>query len=191
MSNEINNNQQSADVQQAVTAALKEQKKKGKRKKLIIIGVIAVILIIGIAAMSGGGEPVEKEPNSLNASGEVADHSNTVGNYGCVVKEAKLCKDYAGKDAVLITYEFTNNGSEATSFDVALVDNVFQDGVGLERAYLDEDTDDFDVSIKPGVTKDVRKAYLLRDTTTDLEVEITEWLSFSNDKIVTNVKISK
>ena len=191
MSNEINNEPQSADVQQAVTEALKEQKKKSKKKKLIIIGVIAVIIIVGIAAMSGGGDTPEKEPNSLDASGGTAINANTVGNYGCVVKEAKLCKDYAGKDAVLITYEFTNNGSEAISFDFALDDNVYQDGVGLERAYLEEDTDDFDVSIKPGVTKDVRKAYLLRDTTTDLEIEITEWLSFSNDKIVTNVKIEK
>ena len=191
MSNEINNAPQSADVQQAVSAALKEQKKKSKKKKLIIFGVIAAIIIIGIAAMSGDGDSGEKEPNSLNASGGISTDSNTVGNYGCVVKEAKLCKDYAGKDAVLITYKFTNNGSEAISFDIALDDNVYQDGVGLERAYLDEDTDDFDVSIKPGVTKEVRKAYLLRDTTTDLEVEISEWLSFSNDKIVTNVKISK
>ena len=191
MSYEINNEQQGADVQQAVTAALKEQKKKSKKKKFIIIGVIAVIIIVAIAAMSGGGDSPEKEPNSLDASGGTAISSNTVGDYECVVKEAKLCKDYAGKDAVLITYEFTNNGSEAISFDFALDDNVYQDGVGLERAYLDEDTDDFDVSIKPGVTKDVRKAYLLRDTTTDLEIEIAEWLSFSNDKIVTNVKISE
>lgn len=191
MNNEINNNQQTADVQQAVSAALKEQKKKSKKKKFIIIGVIAVIIIIGIAAMSGGGESAEKEPNSLDASVENTGNPNAIGDYVCVVKEAKLCKDYMDRDAVLITYEFTNNSSGAISFDVALEDKVYQDGIGLETAILIDDTDIIDVEIKSGVTKEVRKAYLLRDTTTDLEVEISEWLSFSNDKIVTNVKISK
>lgn len=191
MNNEINNQPSNPEVQQAVAQALNDQKKKSKKKRLIIFLVIAAVIIIGIAAVSGGGDSGDKEPNSLNASeGDSAD-SNTVGNYVCTVKEAKLCKDYMDRDAVLITYEFTNNGNDAISFDVALNDNVYQDGVGLEFAILNEDTDDFDVAIKPGVTKEVRKAYLLRDTETDLEVEISEWFSFSNDKIVTNVKITK
>lgn len=56
----------------------------------------------------------------------------------------------------------------------------------------DEETDSLvDVDIKPGVTKDVKKAYVLRDTTTELEVEISELFSFSDDKLTTKVQISQ
>ncbi len=129
----------------------------------------------------------EVDANTGDDSSDTSD--NVIGDYKCVVKEAKLCKDYAGKDAVLITYEFTNNASDATSFDVALSDSVYQDGVGLETAVLDEDTDLVDVEIKPGVTKDVKKAYVLRDASTPLEVEISELFSLSDDKIVTTVNM--
>ena len=91
----------------------------------------------------------------------------------------------------MITYEFTNNSDSAVSFDVALDARAYQDGVGLETAILDEDTDYLDVDIKPGVTKEVKKAYNLRDTSTEIEIEVSELISFSDDKIVTTVEIDK
>ncbi len=166
--------------------------------------IINIVITVIMAATSGAlfSQAVDKAlddssyseeyDNELDASAEEgsADTSdNIIGDYGCVVKEATLCKDWENKDAVLITYEFTNNSSDAASFDVSLSDSVYQDGVGLETAILDEDTDLVDVEIKPGVTKDVKKAYVLRDTSTPLEVEISEWLSFDDDKIVTTVNI--
>lgn len=188
-----NNN---ADVQNAVNAAMNDEKKKRKKKRLIIIAVIAAIIII-IAAIgsAGSGDTDNQTTAAVNSSVEAENSetsNNTLGDYGCVVKSAKLTKDWTGKDAVLLTYEFTNNSSNPISFDVALNDHVYQDGIGLEIAILsDDDTDYLDVEIKPGVSKEVRKAYVLRDTTTDLEVEIEELISFSDDKIVTTVKLEK
>lgn len=115
---------------------------------------------------------------------------NTLGDYGCIISGAKLCKDWNGKDAVLITYEFTNNSSSSISFDVALDARAYQDGIGLETAILEsDDTDYLDVDIKPGVTKSVNKAYILRDTTTPIEVEVSELFSFSDEKIVTTLNL--
>lgn len=167
-----------------------------------IINIVAVVVM----SVSGGlllGSAVDEVlsddssytqdqsgDNSVEAQGNIVSN-NTLGDYGCVVKSAKLCKDYEGKDAVLITYDFTNNSDSATSFDVALIDHLYQDGVGLESAYLsNEETDSFDVQIKPGVTKEVKKAYLLRDPSTSVEVEVAEFMSFSDDKIVTAVELS-
>lgn len=117
-------------------------------------------------------------------------NDGTIGDYKCVVKSAVKCKDYAGKDAILITYDFTNNSDDAISFDIALDTSVFQGGVELETAILDEETDLLDTAeIKPGITKEVKKAYLLRDASTELEVEISELISFSDDKIVTKVTL--
>ena len=191
--NQTNNN----DVQVAVTAALDAEKKKKKKKKWIIIAVVAVVIILIAVIASGGSDDSSSEDSNASAvtsavSAESEEKANdTVGDFKCVVKGAKLCKDLTGKDAVLITYEFTNNSDSAVSFDVALDARAYQDGVGLETAILDEDTDYLDVDIKPGVTKEVKKAYNLRDTSTEIEIEVTELISFSDDKIVTTVEIDK
>lgn len=188
--------QNNAEVQAAVNAAMKDEKKKKKKKKWIIIAVIAaIIIIIAVISSAGGGDKGTPDTPTTNSSVEADTteaSNNTVGDYGCVVKSAKLTKNWEGKDTVLLTYEFTNNSSSPASFDVALIDHVYQDGIGLETTFLsDDDTDLLDVEIKPGVSKEVRKAYVLRNTTTDLEVEISELISFSDDKIVTTVKLEK
>lgn len=191
--NQTNNN----NVQAAVTAALDAEKKKKKKKKWIIIAVVAVVIILIAVIASGGSDDSSSEDSNASAvtsavSAESEEKANdTVGDFKCVVKGAKLCKDWTGKDAVLITYEFTNNSDSAVSFDVALDARAYQDGVGLETAILDEDTDYLDVDIKPGVTKEVKKAYNLRDTSTEIEIEVSELISFSDDKIVTTVEIEK
>lgn len=201
-------NENSAEVQQAVTAALDEQKKKKKKKKLIIAAVILVIIIAVAALASSGnsdensssnGGTVSASEENTNSNGgtvsvsEEAKPEGTIGDYVCTVKSAKLCKNWEGKDSVKITYSFTNNNSEPHSFDIALEDNVYQDGIGLEQTFINGDDDDdfgIDVKIKQGVTKDVSKVYILRDKTTDLEVEIGEWISFDDTKIVTTVSLS-
>lgn len=188
--------QSNAEMQAAVNVAMKDEKKKKKKKRLIIIAVIvAVLIIVAVIGSAGGSDEKNTNTPSTNSSVE-ADKTevsnNTIGDYGCVVKSAKLTKNWEGKDTVLLTYEFTNNSSNPASFDIALIDRVYQDGIGLETTFLsDDDTDYLDVQIKPGVSKDVRKAYVLRDTSTDLEVEIEEFISLSDDKIVTTVKLEK
>ena len=195
MAEENNQNMQSAEVQQAVTQALDEQKKKKRKKRLIIIGVIlAVIIIIAVIGSSGSDDGNKSDSTTASVSAQKEEKADgEIGSYVCTVKEAKLCKDWEGKDSVKITYSFTNNSSDSESFDVALDDNVYQDGVGLESTWIDDEEDDFgvDVKIKPGTTKEVIKVYQLRNKNTDLEVEIGEWLSFDDTKITTTVKIEK
>lgn len=186
------------DVQQAVTNALADEKKKKKKKRLIIIAIIVVLIII-IAAVAGGGSDDDKSSSSnqgtsssikVDEKEEEKSTDGVIGDYVCTVKSAKLCKNYDGKDAVKITYSFTNNYTEAESFDLALSDDVYQDGIGLEMAYFsDEDQDTFDVKIKPGTTKEVSKIYVLNDKTTPLDIEIKELISFGNDKLTYTVEL--
>ena len=193
--NSNNQNMQNAEVQQAVNQALDEQKKKKKKKRLIILGVvIAVIIVIAVIGSSGSDDGNNSDSTTAPISAQKDEKTEgEIGNYVCTVKEAKLCKDWESKDSVKITYSFTNNSSDSTSFDVALEDNVYQDGVGLESTWINDEEDDFgfDVKIKPGTTKDVIKVYKLRNKNTDLEVEIGEYLSFDDTKITTTVKIEK
>ena len=194
----------SYEVQQAVNTALEEQKKKKKKKRLIIIAVIVGIIVIGAVIGSSGDDKTTSSENNTQVtvtdegssevkatSADSKENENVIGDYECVVKDAEICKNWEGKDAVKITYTFTNNNDEAESFDIALSDEVYQDGVQLESSFISSDDDDWgiDVKIKPGMSKDVSKVYLLRDKTTDLEVEISELISFNDDKLVTTVKL--
>jgi len=195
-------------LQQAVSSAMAEQKKKKKKKKLIILGVIvAIIVVIAIAAggsggsddastTAAGGTTVSADGgNTANDTSVDADKqeaaAGTIGDYSCTVKSAKVCKNWEGKDAVKITYEFTNNSDDAASFDIALNDEPYQDGVGLESTFISSDDDDWgiDVKIKPGTTKEVSKVYLLRDKKTPIEVEISELISLSDDKLNYTIKL--
>lgn len=196
MANNDFKQQQPVDVHAAVNTVLEQEKKKKKKKKWIIIAVVAIVLILLVAITSGGSEDSDNQSAGTDSSSSVSAQSDekpegAIGDYVCTVKEAKLCKDYMGKNAVMITYNFTNNSSDSISFDTALEDKVYQDGIALEIAILDDDTDIFDVDIKPGITKEVKKAYVLRDTKTQLEVEIGEWISFNDEKITAKVDISK
>ena len=167
----------------------------------VIINIILTIILyaaMGGALLSGLSDETAVDSSYTESYDELAAESgadagntsdNTVGDYTCVVKGAEVCKDWEDKDAVLITYEFTNNSDSAVSFDVALDARAYQGGIGLETAILDDDTDILDVDIKPGVTKEVKKAYVLRDTSTEIEIEISELISFSDDKIITKVTL--
>lgn len=193
-----NFNQQN-NVQMAVDAALQQEKanKKKKKKKIILIIFAVLLAIIVIAAVSSGDDDDSKSTSSTTStsSGVKVEEKDTpkgqIGDYVCVVKKAEKCKNYDGKPAVKITYEFTNNSNDSQSFDLALTDNVYQDGIGLEDAFFTGEDEDMgiDVKIKPGVTKEVRKIYLLKDENADLEIEIGQAFSFSDETITEIVKL--
>lgn len=182
--------QQDVNVQMAVDAAMQEQKKKKKKKRLITLGVIfAIILVIIIAAAAGSSDDGTNTDNSgSNSSNSItAEEPETVdgeiGDFVCTIKSTEICKDSLGEDAIRVVYSFTNNSSEAISFDTALSESLYQDGIALQEPLFSDNDDDtyYDVSIKPGVTKDVSKIYNLRDKETTIEVEIEELWSFNDD----------
>lgn len=191
-------------VQQAVNQALDEQKKKKKKKRLIILAVIVgIIVIIAIAGSAGGGS--DSSSGAQTTAGAASEATNSVaaqekdktegeiGDYICTVKSAEKCKNWEGKNSIKITYNFTNNSSDAESFDVALKDEAYQDGIGLESSFLDGGSDElgWDVKVKPGTTKEVSKVYILRDDSTQIELEISELISFSDEKLTYTVDLDK
>lgn len=159
---------------------------------LIALVFYVIMMVSGAALLGGalGGDALtDDSAYSQSDEGEVVE-GNTLGDYDCVIKGAELTKDYEGKDAVVVTFDFTNNADEPMSFDIALDAQVYQDGIGLETAITNDDADYFDVEIKKGVTKEVKKVYLLRDTTTPLEVEVSELFSLDGKKIVKTLELN-
>ena len=79
-------------------------------------------------------------------------------------------------------------------FNFAFTDEVFQGGVGLNKAYVlpnsaDYSSDNQTKKIKKGSTLEVEAAYELNDTTTDITVEVSELISFSDKKVTRTFSI--
>lgn len=165
-----------------------------------------IVVFIGIPVLSGivGGGNDSKPTaatattsNSANVSGKdeslrqekpiAVEGEGDIDKYHVVIKGIELAEDYAGKPAVVVTYEWTNNSDESKAFGYTLDETVYQDGIECESSIIKIVTDDSDgkyKEIKPGKTLEFRYGYLLNDTTTPIEVEVGPWMSFSNPPIV-------
>ncbi len=155
----------------------------------IALSVIAVLVFAFFAIASGNSDSEESKTTQEAGSAVVENEAeNTLGDYQVEIKNARVTTDWEGKPAVVITYGFTNNSSEPEAFWLAFEDAVYQNGVGLEKAFMLKDGDPYDESnqnkeIKSGVTIDVDVAYILNDAETDIEVEVKELISFNDDVI--------
>lgn len=104
-----------------------------------------------------------------------------IGDYDVKVNRFVLGKDYEGKDAITIYFDFTNNSTETKNFMFAISDKAFQNGVQLETAIIWDVKSNSLTDIRPGVTIDAASSFLLTDTTSPVELELSEAFSWSSD----------
>lgn len=99
------------------------------------------------------------------------------------ILSCRVAIDYEGKPVVIVKYSFENvSDSKAASFVWNVSDKVYQNGMELENAYLLDDSANYDsekksVEIQKGTKIEVEVAYVLRDTTSDIEVEVGRLIS--------------
>ncbi len=158
--------------------------------------VLAVLLVLTFVLFALGSGSSGEETDL--GTGDVAQKDDSVGQVAdCTVDIAscRLAKDWEGNPIVIVKYVFTNNKEESQSFMLAFDDQVYQDGVGLNSCYIADDSanyssDNQTKEIKKGATLDVEAAYVLNDTTTDVEVEVSALFSFDNSKITKTFPIA-
>ena len=188
-------NPEGANNCQNCGAPLNATPAKPKKKKTgLIIGIVAVIAVIAIIGSIGGGGDKKTDTSS---SGDTSASSSAAvattekkADAKFVVKlgETKVIKDYEGKPTLLVNYSFTNNSDKKQSFMVAIKDAAFQDGIGLNDAITMGNEYDSELQMKeimPGKTLNVQAAYVLDDTTTPVEIQISELISFNDELIDT------
>lgn len=157
-----------------------------KKQKMLSL-IMATVIVCAFAIFALGSTDSTSE-NQGSGKAETEETSN-LGDFEVVIDSCRLAKDYEGKDIVIVKYIFTNNGTDAQSFDWAFEDQVYQNGVGLNECYVPDDSanyssDNQTKEIKQGATLDVEIAYELNDKTSDIEVEVSELISF-NDSVIT------
>ena len=150
--------------------------------------VILVVIVGGIAIFGGGSDDstgADTANSTTTAAAVVTTVDNTIDEYECVIKTAELgSKTYDDKPTVVITYTFTNNSDEPAAFYIAFTDTVYQDGIECERSYNLDETNE-DKNIKPGSSIDVKLAYVLNDTTTNVDVEVASGLLSLDGNVIT------
>ncbi len=164
-----------------------------------IVIVVAVIICTGIMTRNKK-TPIATEveaterPSSASVIAEstpkptVETVSGTIGDYIVTIKNTKITKNkYDGADIIIVTYAFTNNSDKSASFSWAIDDTLFQNGVEIPSIYSnwglqnEYNVDNAGKEIKPGVTLDIDCAYELNDTKTNIDVEIKEIFSWSDE----------
>lgn len=168
----VEQNKEAAPTQASPSPA--PAKKKGDKKKIIII-VIAVILVIGIAGIAMNNNKSSDNGSSSSDSSSATAQASKNQKYTVTIDDAKVTKEY-GKDYVVVTFTFTNNSSEETMIGTAITPSVYQNGVELSLGYTsDSDSTTTLNKVQPGATATFSRAYQLNDTTSDVQVKVTEW----------------
>lgn len=147
--------------------------------KKIIVVLFAVVMMFAFCAC-GSSSDTSSDSESNDSKTEQVDTSKaTVGDYDVAIKDFEVIQDDEGKDAIAVTFDFTNNSEEIINFDYALYGQCFQNGVELDfgTIYNGEDTTDpgFDnlyKEIQPGASIEVKQAFLLQDLENPVTVEV-------------------
>ena len=123
-----------------------------------------------------------------------AESAEDLGDYAVSVISHELARDYDGNAALVVTYGFTNNSRDTRSFLFAIEANAFQDGIELEMAVIGDsslvDSGSQMRNVRPGAGQAVTVAYLLTSETSPVELEISEYMSFSDDKIEMTIDLA-
>lgn len=135
-----------------------------------------------MTSLSSLGDSFGGVEESQEATETTRTNPASLGDYVVEIKSATVTQDYDGNPAVIITYSWTNNSSETTSPMLSISTAVFQNGVGMDSAFIYDDPaydgDMYSTDVRPGTTVDVQEAFELSDTTSPIEVEITEAFSW-------------
>ena len=170
------------------------------KKISILLAIIMIATFALFAVGSGedsdstvdqGNDTVKVSENDNNDADDttVAEDNSSLGDYSVVIDSCRMAKDYEGKDIIIVKYIFTNvSDDDAASFSFAIEDAAYQNGVGLNETYFVNESANYDSGtqlkeIKKGASLEVEIAYKLDDTTSDVEVEVSELISFDDKTI--------
>ncbi|MDR1464696.1 MAG: DUF5067 domain-containing protein [Oscillospiraceae bacterium] len=115
------------------------------------------------------------------------DTKGAVGDFEVEILSLKKVKSTDNKDAIVVTYKWTNNSAADKSFATALAAKAFQNGTELGLAVVigeEMDGTKLIADVKPGASLEVQKAYALADSS-DVLVEVSELISLISTAKVT------
>ncbi len=148
-----------------------------KKFRCMICILISFTMLTGLCAC---GEKKPADPNFLD-----------FGKYDLYYKGSCIMYSETGKDALVLTFDFTNNSKESASFGLSLNVIPVQNDVQMESTYVVTDletyagvSNDFFTTVEPGNTLEVSTSYRLEGTD-----EVTVTLSDNAEKHIYTLTI--
>lgn len=167
------------------------------KKAIVFVTLFALLLFTFCSCLetdsTQGGNGTQDQV--IESAAPNTSSNSALGDYDVVIESCRLASDYEGKPIIIVKYKFTNNGDEPACFAWSLEHSAFQNGVGLNECYVAADSanyssDNQTKEIKKGASLTVEVAYKLNDSTTAVEIEVSELISFSDKKITKLFSIS-
>ena len=138
-----------------------------KNMARLVCLLVTVVMLFGLAAC---GEKAPSDPNHI-----------VIDQHELQYKGACIMTDDEGKDAIVLTLDYTNNSKEDAAFWLAVFEKAMQDGIQLDTTLVYPDpnsyvsvTDDKFTDVAPGKTFEVRTAFALRDGVNPVEVRFSD-----------------
>lgn len=145
-------------------------------KKFIAI-ILTAIMVFSLAACGGAGK--DDDPNLIK-----------IGDYQAVYKGSEIVKDYDGNDALVSTFDYTNNSKEDQSFEWSIYYTLTQGDTRLEYTTIFVSEDSYDTldesarqDVAPGKSLEVKTTYKLKDLTTPVEIKFSDLLESETDSL--------
>ncbi len=153
---------------------------KTKTKRLIA-AILALVMILALSACGG------------KDNGSDGDKAETIvlGKYTAVYKGYTLTKDEDGRDAIILTYDYTNGSKEEQSFAWAFLFEATQCGETLDSPWFDENGDmmtvNYEEMVPKGQTLEVKISLALVNTTDDVIIVFSD---FDDHEYTQTIKLS-
>lgn len=153
-----------------------------------ILAFICLILL-STTVIGCTGENVSQGSGSANNPN--GNSSSALGKYEVLIDSCRLAEDYDGKPVIIVKFKFTNNDDDPKSFMWAFNYKAYQNGIGLNDCYFLADSANYSSEnkskeIKKGASIFVESAYTLNDTSSDVEIEVSELISY-NKKVIKKI----
>lgn len=123
-----------------------------------------------------GSDNLINEKIDLGGGSGMATPNGEIGETSIKIADHKLSKDYAGKDVLVVNYEFYNGEKKAKGFSYMFTDKAFQNGVECDSTVIgcdDVDTQTQLNEVQPGISYTVYVGYHIADMS-DVEIEVTD-----------------
>jgi hypothetical protein len=185
-----------------IVATKKNGKKKGRGIAIasLVLTVIALVISFSMqAAWSSALDSATKSSSSPSSSstskstddsatkaeesksGEQKNEGDLTSAHASIVSLAKSNNDYNGKPTVLVSVKWTNTSDDNQLVTAALNPKAYQKGKSLDTAIYTNAPKGYDANaelseIKAGASTTTTLAYVLEDSSTDVEVELSDFI---------------
>lgn len=148
---------------------------------------LALALVMALSLCACGKDKGSDDPNHLD-----------FGKYTLDYKGACIMVDEAGDDAVVLTFQFTNNAKEDASYGWSIYEKVTQDGTELESSYVVADYETYEsvsesyfTNVAPGESIEIRLPFKLNGTGT-VEVALSDlWDNYTHTITVNPAELER